>query len=98
MAAETPWKSLSPPLDFNPCAFLGAGAYAIRIRAIGFDADTLASMTIAPGPATKAIYTEYDLPRPTNIRRVFVDNTSTPPTFWVGNNHGASILKLETLE
>lgn len=43
-------------------------------------------------------FTEYLLPRSTNIRRVFVDNTTTPPTFWVGNNHGASILKLETLE
>jgi streptogramin lyase len=40
---------------------------------------------------------EYLLPRPTNIRRVFVDNSTTPPTFWVGSNHGASILKLEQL-
>ena len=43
-------------------------------------------------------FTEYLLPRSTNIRRVFVDNTTTPPTFWVGNNHGASILKQESLE
>jgi streptogramin lyase len=42
--------------------------------------------------------TEYLLPRETNIRRVFVDNTTTPVTFWVGSNHGASVLKLETLE
>jgi virginiamycin B lyase len=41
---------------------------------------------------------EYLLPRPTNVRRVFVDNRTTPPTFWVGNNHGASIVKLEPLE
>ncbi len=41
-------------------------------------------------------FVEYLLPRSTNIRRVFVDNTTTPPTFWVGNNHGASIVKLET--
>jgi virginiamycin B lyase len=40
---------------------------------------------------------EYLLPRPTNIRRVFVDNSTTPPTLWVGSNHGASILKLEQL-
>jgi streptogramin lyase len=45
-------------------------------------------------PKTGAI-TEYLLPRFTNIRRVFVDNFTTPPTFWVGNNHGASIVKLE---
>lgn len=43
-------------------------------------------------------FTEYMLPRSTNIRRVFVDNTTTPPSFWVGNNHGASIVKLEPLD
>ena len=40
---------------------------------------------------------EYLLPRSTNIRRVFVDNSTTPVTFWVGSNHGASILKLEQM-
>jgi virginiamycin B lyase len=45
-------------------------------------------------PRTGAI-TEYLLPRFTNIRRVFVDSATTPATFWVGNNHGASIVKLE---
>jgi virginiamycin B lyase len=42
--------------------------------------------------------TEYLLPRNTNIRRVYVDNTTTPVTFWVGSNHGASIVKLEVLD
>jgi virginiamycin B lyase len=41
---------------------------------------------------------EYLLPRPTNIRRVFVDNSTTPVTFWVGNNHGAEILRVEPLD
>ena len=40
----------------------------------------------------------YLLPRETNIRRVFVDNSTTPVTFWVGSNHGASIIKIEPLE
>ncbi len=40
----------------------------------------------------------YLLPRTTNIRRVFVDNTTTPVTFWTGSNHGASIVKLEPLD
>ncbi|HEV2982922.1 MAG TPA: hypothetical protein VGX46_00970, partial [Vicinamibacterales bacterium] len=40
-------------------------------------------------------FIEYALPRATNVRRVFVDNRTTPVTFWVGNNHGASIIKLE---
>ena len=39
----------------------------------------------------------YLLPRSTNIRRVFVDNSTTPVSFWVGNNHGASIVKVEPL-
>jgi streptogramin lyase len=43
-------------------------------------------------------FTEYMLPRSTNIRRVYVDNTTTPPSFWVGNNHGASIVKVEPLD
>ena len=43
-------------------------------------------------------FTEYLLPRPTNVRRVFVDNSTSPVRFWVGNNHGASILKLEPLD
>jgi virginiamycin B lyase len=43
-------------------------------------------------------FTEYLLPRSTNVRRVFVDNSTTPVTFWVGNNHGGSIIKLEPLD
>jgi virginiamycin B lyase len=43
-------------------------------------------------------FIEYLLPRFTNVRRVFVDNSTTPVTFWVGNNHGASIVKVEPLE
>ncbi len=42
--------------------------------------------------------TDYLLPRSTNIRRVFVDNTTNPVTFWVGSNHGHSIIKLEPLD
>jgi streptogramin lyase len=42
--------------------------------------------------------TEYLLPRKTNIRRVHVDNSTTPVTFWIGSNHGASIVKMEPLD
>ena len=41
---------------------------------------------------------EYPLPRDTNMRRMFVDNSTTPPTFWVGSNHGASIVRVEPLD
>jgi virginiamycin B lyase len=43
-------------------------------------------------------FVEYLLPAPTNVRRVFVDNRTTPVTFWVGSNHGASITRLEPLD
>jgi len=39
--------------------------------------------------------TNYLLPRPTNIRRVFVDSSGARPVLWFGNNHGATIVKVE---
>ena len=42
--------------------------------------------------------TEYLLPHTTNIRRVFVDETGARPVLWVGNNHGAAIVKVEPLD
>jgi virginiamycin B lyase len=42
--------------------------------------------------------TEYLLPHTTNIRRVFVEETSGRPVLWIGNNHGAAIVKVEPLE
>ena len=41
---------------------------------------------------------EYQLPRETNMRTVFVDNSTTPPTFWTGSNHGAALVKVEPLD
>ncbi|MGA7807485.1 virginiamycin B lyase family protein [Bradyrhizobium sp.] len=41
---------------------------------------------------------DYLLPRSTNIRRVFVDNSTTPVSFWVGSNDGASIVRIEPLD
>ncbi len=45
-----------------------------------------------PGSGT---FTEYLLPRHTNMRRSFVDERAAPVSFWVGSNHGASIVHLE---
>jgi virginiamycin B lyase len=41
---------------------------------------------------------DYLLPRSTNIRRVFTDNTTNPPSLWIGSNHGASVIKIEVVE
>ena len=42
--------------------------------------------------------TMYLLPGTTNIRRVDVDNSTNPPSFWVGDNLGATLLRVEPLE
>jgi virginiamycin B lyase len=41
---------------------------------------------------------DYLLPRSTNIRRVFVDNSTNPVGFRVGSNDRASIVKIEPLD
>ena len=81
--APTPWaQPYDVALDKNGDAWTGS---MLNDRVLRLD--------------TKAgTFTEYLLPRQTNIRRVFVDNSTTPPTFWVGSNHGASVIKLEPLD
>ena len=41
---------------------------------------------------------EYLLPGQTNIRRIFIDDSTTPVTFWAGNNHHAAIIRIEPLD
>ena len=41
---------------------------------------------------------QYLMPSDTNMRTVFVDNSTTPVTFWVGSNHDHRIVKLEPLD
>jgi streptogramin lyase len=55
--------------------------------------DRVARLDIKSGQVT-----EYQLPHSTNIRRVFVDDSKSPGTLWVGNNHSASIVKVEPLD
>lgn len=42
--------------------------------------------------------TVYLLPDSTNIRRLFVDDSGPRPVLWIGNNHGASIIRMEPLD
>jgi len=82
-ALPTPWTGpYDVVLDKNGEAWTG-GMFSDRV--IRFNTKT-------------GQFTEYLLPRDTNIRRVFVDNSTTPVTFWAGNNHGRSIVKVEPLE
>lgn len=82
-AVPTPWSApYDVAVDKNGEAWTGS-----------MHSDRIARLD----PKTGQI-TEYLLPKSTNIRRVFVDSSTTPVTFWVGSNHGANIIKLEPLE
>ncbi len=59
----------------------------------GMNADRILRLDTESGK-----FTEYQLPHYTNVRRVFVDNNTPKPTFWVGNNHGAALIKIEPQE
>ncbi len=59
----------------------------------GMNSDTIMRVDTKTGQAVS-----YLLPMSTNVRRVFVDNSTTPVTFWVGNNHHGNIVKLEPLD
>ena len=41
---------------------------------------------------------DYLLPSETNIRRVDVDKSVSPSQLWVGNNHKATLVRVEPLE
>ena len=41
---------------------------------------------------------QYLMPSDTNMRTVFVDNSASPVTFWVGSNHDHRIVKVEPLD
>jgi streptogramin lyase len=79
----TPWSNpYDVAFDKNGNAWTGS---MINDRVVRLDTNT-------------GQFTEYLLPKTTNMRRVFVDNSTTPVTFWVGSNHGANIIKLEPLD
>jgi len=58
----------------------------------------MASDRIARINAKTGDMVEYPLPANTNIRNLYVDDSTTPVSVWFGNNHGAAIVKLEPLD
>jgi len=62
-------------------------------RIDGLPPDRIVRLDTKTGQAT-----EYLMPHETNLRRVHVDNRTTPVTFWVGNNHFPSVVKVEPLD
>ena len=43
-------------------------------------------------------FVEYRLPQFANIRHVEADNSTNPPSLWVGANHQGVIIRVEPLE
>ena len=54
-----------------------------------------ASCGSIPRPAQPV---QYLMPSGTNMRTVYVDNSTTPVTFWVGSNHAHALVKVEPLD
>ncbi|MGH9255919.1 MAG: carboxypeptidase regulatory-like domain-containing protein [Vicinamibacterales bacterium] len=82
-AVPTPWTNVYD-------AILDGAGYA---WAGGMNNDHVVRLNTSTGEIV-----EYLLPRATNIRRVNVDNATTRPAFWIGNNLGASLIKVEPLD
>ena len=82
-AVPTPWTNVYDAIADN-AGYAWAG---------GMNNDRIVRVNTATGDTV-----EYLLPRATNIRRVNVDSATSRPTFWIGNNLGATIIKVEPLE
>jgi virginiamycin B lyase len=41
---------------------------------------------------------EYLMPSDTNMRTVFIDESTSPVTFWTGSNHAHALVKVEPLD
>jgi virginiamycin B lyase len=59
----------------------------------GMTADRVDRLNVSTGDVV-----EYLLPTPTNIRRVDIDNSTHPVSFWAGSNHGGRLVRVEPLE
>jgi streptogramin lyase len=77
-----------------------AGPYDVAVDKNGeaWTGSMLSDRISRLNPATGE-FVEYLLPRSTNVRRVFVESKpDNKVVFWVGNNHGASIIRLEPMD
>lgn len=82
-AVPTPWTNVYDA-TFDKAGYAWAG---------GMNSDHVVRVNTSTGEMV-----EYLLPRLTNIRRVNIDNSANVPVFWIGNNLGASITKVEPLD
>ena len=82
-AVSTPWTNVYDAIA-DKAGFAWAG---------GMNNDRIVRVNTKSGEVV-----EYLLPRMTNVRRVNVDNGTNPPAFWVGNNLGAALIRVEPVE
>jgi streptogramin lyase len=82
-AVPTPWTNVYDAVA-DKAGFAWAG---------GMNNDRIVRVDTRTGETV-----EYLLPRWTNVRRVNVDNSSPSPAFWIGNNLGATLIKVEPIE
>jgi virginiamycin B lyase len=81
--APTPWDA---PYDVAPDK-------NGEVWSAGITSDRVMRLNPATGE-----FIEYLLPKHTTTRRVFVDSSTTPVSFWIPSNHGASLIKVEPLD
>ena len=81
--APTPWDA---PYDVAP-------AKNGEVWSAGITSDHVMRLIPATGE-----FIEYLLPKHTTTRRVFVDSSTTPVSFWIPSNHGASLIRVEPLD
>ena len=78
-------------------------AYTFPYRA-NFDkngeiwASTMSTDRVVRLDPKTGISAQYLMPSDTNMRTVFIDNSTTPVTFWVGSNHDHRLVKVEPLD
>ena len=97
LAGPQDQQVLQSPNDLEPTRIVKRTDIPGPQPTLGIEGGEYNDRILRLNPATGE-FVEYLLPLQTNVRRVFVDNSTTPVTFWVGNNHNASIVKLEPLE
>jgi streptogramin lyase len=82
-AAPTAWDA---PYDVAP-------AKNGEVWGAGITSDHVMRLNPATGE-----FIEYLLPKHATTRRVFVDSSTTPVSFWIPSNHGASLIRVEPLD
>jgi virginiamycin B lyase len=61
-------------------------------------ASTMSTDRVARVDSKTGQSVQYLMPSDTNMRTVFIDNSTSPVTFWVGSNHDHRLVKVEPLD